>query len=312
MDFPNSNVDKNITEEGLLFPPGIVLILLLLTALFCGLIGNGLVYLISNLQGVELSSVLENLNENSPRNTRDFVRLANLISHLSTFTLPAVIVAVFIYRKQWLSFLKLDKKPLLYNILLGSFFIIAAFPVAQFTYWLNQQLPLPEWATQMEHTADGMIKGLLRMDTPVEFLFTLFIVAVLPAVGEELIFRGIVQQKLEENFKNPIIAIWLSAIIFSAIHFQFEGFLARMVLGAVLGYLFYWTRNLWVPIIAHFVTNALQVLAQYLSNGKLAEMEVSEIESAQIGATVIAGVILVALGLYIKKINQQRNQDPTT
>ena len=308
MDFPNSDPDKKIASAGGLFPPGIVLILLLLTALFCGLLGNGLVYLISHLKGIELTEMLAGLNENSPRATRDFVRWANLISHVSTFTIPALIVAYFIYRSKWLSFLKLNKKPKFNNILLGAIFLVAAFPIAQFAYWVNQQIPLPEWATQMEDTAGGMIKGLLRMDTPVEFWFTLFIVAVLPAIGEELVFRGIVQQKIEENFQNPMLAIWLSAIIFSAIHFQFEGFLARMVLGAALGYLFFWTRNLWVPIIAHFVTNAMQVVAQYASKGKLTDMEVETIESAQAGAIAVATIILIGLGFYLKKSNQQTEE----
>lgn len=311
MEIPNSDVDKNITEEGNLFPPGMVLILLLITAIFCSLLGNGLVYLISQFKGLDLTSVLAELSEKSPLSTRNFVRWANFISHIFTFTVPAIVVSIFLYRKKWLRFLKLDKSPILSNLLLGSLFIIAAFPIAQFTYWLNQQIPLPEWASQMESSADGMIKGILRMDTPIEFLFTLFIVAVLPAIGEELVFRGVVQQKIEERFKNSVLAIWLSAMIFSAIHFQFEGFFARMVLGAVLGYLFYWTRNLWVPIIAHFVTNGMQVVAQYLSDGSLTEMEIEQVETAQFGVTIIASIILVGLGISIKRANAVEDSSPT-
>lgn len=78
-----------------------------------------------------------------------------------------------------------------------------------------------------------------------------------------MLFRGIVQPKLTEHFKNPILGIWVTAIVFSAIHMQFEGFFPRMILGAMIGYLFYWTNNLWVPIVAHFVNNGLQVVVAY-------------------------------------------------
>jgi membrane protease YdiL (CAAX protease family) len=181
--------------------------------------------------------------------------------------------------------------------------MLSVFPVAQFTYWLNQQIPLPEWADTMEQKASGMLEGLMVMDSPWEFLFNLLVMAVLPAVGEELMFRGIIQQKMEEQTKNGHLAIWITAVIFSAIHFQFEGFLARMVLGAALGYLFFWTRNLWIPIAAHFLTNALQVFVRYAFADKMAEMQAEAEEAGNIPwASALMGLFLVFLvGHYLQQ-----------
>jgi len=93
----------------------------------------------------------------------------------------------------------------------------------------------------------------------------LLVIAAIPAVSEELFFRGIVQTKLVAYFKNPHWAIWLGAVFFSAFHFQFEGFFPRIVLGAVLGYLYYWSINLWIPIILHFFNNAMLVSAPFFA-----------------------------------------------
>ena len=304
MEFSEPSVGSPREEDHPRYPISTVLAFLLLAILFGGMIGTGLAYLVSTALGIDLNTAIQSLDSSSPRIDRDLVRFANLVSHLFTFTLPVLFVCIFLYRKRWLSILQLDKAPILANILLGTFFILAAFPVAQFAIWLNQQIPLPEWMIQKEDAANEMIKGILTMKHPVELIFTLFVVAVLPAIGEELVFRGMLQQQLQRLVK-PILAIWITAIIFSAIHFQFEGFIARMILGAVLGYLFYWTNNLWVPIIAHFVTNGIQVIGQYVSDGQFAEIEIKELEFNQLMITVFAAVILFTLGYLIKQRNTQ-------
>ena len=91
------------------------------------------------------------------------------------------------------------------------------------------------WADKFESQAEDTLKAILTMNTPVIFIFNLIIIAILPGIGEELIFRGILQKQIGLLFKSPVAAIWIAAFIFSAIHLQFEGFLPRMALGAVLG-----------------------------------------------------------------------------
>lgn len=277
--------------------------ILVAAAMFGSLLGSGLAYLIATLQGQDLVGLVAAAREDMPLDTRNTLRLINLASHLMTFTVSVLAVAVLLYRRDWLRFLKLDRAPQALLLIVSCFFMLSVFPVAQFTYWLNQQIPLPEWADTMERNASGMLEGLMVMDSPVEFLFNLLIMAVLPAVGEELMFRGVVQQKLEEQTLNGHLAIWITAGIFSAIHFQFEGFLARMALGAALGYLFFWTRNLWIPIAAHFLTNALQVFVRYAFTEKIAEMQAQAEEAGKVPwASALIGILLVfVVGQYLQQ-----------
>ena len=295
------------SSERFEFPPIMVLMILVVAAMFGSFFGSSLAYLIAMSQGQDLVSLIASVQENMPLHTRNILRSINLASHFMTFTFSVLMVVIFLYRKDWLRFLKLNRQPTATLLIASCFFMMAVFPVAQFAYWLNQQIPLPEWASKMENSATGMLEGLMVMDSPWEFLFNLLVMAVLPAIGEELMFRGIIQQKLEEQTKKPHLAIWVTAIIFSAIHFQFEGFLARMVLGAGLGYLFFWSRNLWVPIAAHFLTNALQIFVRYFFGAKVEEMQAQAEEISSVPwASALIGMILIFLtGQYLVKSKKE-------
>lgn len=287
-------------------PPMVILVLLILAAFMGVLIGGALVYGYSSSVGLELGTALSELDKNSPRHIRDFARIVNMISHFFAFTIPALTVAVLLFRSRWLAFLKLEKYPPIYNLVLGIFFILVSFPLAQFTYWLNKQIPLPDWVVQMETAAEGMIKSLLVMQSPAELFLNLVVMAVLPALGEELVFRGIVQQQFEKITKNGHLAIWITAIVFSAIHMQFQGFLPRLALGAVLGYTFFWTRNLWVPILAHFIINGMQVVAQYFAAAQLEKMDLDQANQAHWGSTFVSLALTIGIGYYLWLRNRTR------
>ena len=290
------------------YPPLMVIIVLLVAAMFGGLLGSGAAYLITTAQGTDLASVLESLREESTFAGRNTIRHVNLVSHFMAFTFPVLLVAIMMYRRDWYRFLQLDRAPSMGMALLGCVFMFGIFPVAQLALWLNEQIPLPNWASQLENNASGMLKSLMQMDSPWEFLFNLLVMAVLPAVGEELMFRGVIQQKLQKIVRNGHGAIWITAIIFSAVHFQFQGFLARMLLGAGLGYLFYWTRNLWIPIIAHFFINSIQISAQYFFSEQVESMQAEADKTDQIPwVGALFGILL--LFVFGRMIYQQSFTD---
>jgi uncharacterized protein len=117
-----------------------------------------------------------------------------------------------------------------------------------------------------------------------------------------MMFRGILQQQIGRLLKNEHVMVWLSAAIFSAIHFQFEGFFARMILGAILGYLFVWTRNLWIPMIVHLLNNSIQVIAIYAANIKPSEMDKMGGEDQMTWWMALISLILVIfVGNLIRK-----------
>ena len=153
----------------------------------------------------------------------------------------------------------------------------------------------------MEGEVSGMVQGLLVMESPGELLFNLLVVAVAPAIGEELVFRGVVQQQFYRIARTRGLAIWITAFLFSAVHLQFEGFLPRFLLGALLGYLFLWSKNLWIPILAHFFFNGLQVVGQYFAGETLEAMDTTQTNQPYWLAGISSLILIFWVGYYFQR-----------
>ena len=229
------------------------------------LLGSALNGIWATLADTDSQALIRSFGKDSPLKDRNLMRLFNLTAHFCTFTLSGILIGVVVFRRGWSREFGLSAgiKPvaLLSAALLG----LTIFPLAQAVYWLNQQIPLPEALVRQESKTDAMVAGMMLMDSGWELAFNLLIAALVPAVGEELIFRGLVQNQLEKQTGRTHLAVWITAVVFSAIHFQFAGFFARMLLGGVLGYTLVWTRSLWAPIALHFVFNGWQVAGAYLA-----------------------------------------------
>jgi len=153
-----------------------------------------------------------------------------------------------------------------------------------------------EWAKAKEGELKELTEYLTRFETMPGLLIGLVVIAVLPAVGEELLFRGLVQPKLHKLVGNHHLAIWLAAFLFSAIHLQFYGFFPRLLLGALFGYLFYWSGNLWYAIFAHFVNNGFTLLMLYLYQQEISDIDMEATESVAwpiVLAATVAGAFLL-------------------
>ncbi|MEP2025585.1 MAG: CPBP family intramembrane glutamic endopeptidase [Reichenbachiella sp.] len=150
---------------------------------------------------------------------------------------------------------------------------------------------------QMEEQGKLMTEYLTDFYSFPYFLLTMLVVAVVPAIGEELLFRGLIQKYLQRVWGNPHVAIWVTAMFFSAFHMQFYGFVPRMALGAFFGYLFYYSGNLWYASIAHFVNNGLTLLMIYLFQQGVVEFDIESTESMSIWSTlayvIIGGILFV-------------------
>jgi hypothetical protein len=167
-----------------------------------------------------------------------------------------------------------------------------------FPEWLKD---FEEWARQREEVAESVTKFLTQFSGANELAIGFLVIAILPAIGEELVFRGMLQPQLYRSSKNIHIAIWTSAILFSAFHLQFFGFVPRMLLGALFGYLYYWSGNLWMSIFAHFVNNGFSVLMLYLRQKGTVEMDIESPEAAPWQAVVGFTLLVVILLVYYKR-----------
>jgi hypothetical protein len=157
------------------------------------------------------------------------------------------------------------------------------------------------WAREREDLAESVTKFLTQFSNTNQFLIGLLVIAILPAIGEELVFRGMLQPQLHRTFGDIHIAVWISAIVFSAFHLQFFGFVPRMLLGALFGYLYFWSGNLWMSIFAHFVNNGFSVLMLYLRQQKVVEMDVESTAAAPWQAVAVFTILVVALLIYYKR-----------
>ena len=155
---------------------------------------------------------------------------------------------------------------------------------------------IEKWMKELEETAQALTDKMTNVDTIGGLLLNLLVIALIPAVGEEMTFRGVIQQSLTRRM-NPHVAIILSAAIFSFFHFQFYGFLPRLFLGILLGYMFYITGSLWTSILMHFVNNGAAVTLYYLGN--IGVIEDAEHWGETQNVWLIVASAVVTLGLII-------------
>jgi len=238
------------------------------------IIGSFLIFLVIGLItavpffGIQFSSFQNALNINNPDNI-GLIKYLQFIQHMGIFVVPPM-VAAYVFSKYPISYLSADTKSKFAVYLLATGIIIFAIPFINYTGALNAKMSLPaglagfeEKIKAMEESAGKMTEAFLNVKSIGGLFINLIIVALLPAVGEEFLFRGVLLRLFKEWTKNKHAAILISAFLFSAVHFQFYGFLPRFLLGALFGYLFVWSRNIWVPVTVHFINNGLAVLLYY-------------------------------------------------
>ncbi len=258
-------------ELSAIFPKRVQLVLLALLFMLCVILGTLITFLIESESGFSIQSA----GEMELLRNRGSLRLMLFISNATMFLFPGILFSVFLFRKKWLESVHGHRFPSIPEILISMVVIAASIGMIAYAFQLNKMIPLPEWMVSAEADSQGLINAALRMESPLELLVCLIIVALVPAIGEEWIFRGILQKRLYDWSKNEHLPVWIMAIIFSAVHMQFQGFIPRVLLGAMLGYMFFWSGSLWLPIIAHFFNNAFQVVIYYLSIRSGEEIDVT-------------------------------------
>ncbi|ACT94210.1 CPBP family intramembrane glutamic endopeptidase [Dyadobacter fermentans] len=227
--------------------------------------------------------------------------------HFFSYLLPTVIYWFYIERRTIGEF-STGRKPAWHIWALAVVVVLAFIPVnSKFIEW-NAAMDLPDalsglekWMRDKEDQLSVMTEFLTSYQSFGQLLIALFVVTLLPALGEEILFRGVVQTKLFQELRNIHVAIWLSAAIFSAIHFQFYGFLPRMMLGALFGYLYYWTGNLWVAVLAHFVNNGFVLVMMYLHNIGLVTINIEEARSMPVMLILASLLVSAAILGAIRK-----------
>lgn len=189
------------------------------------------------------------------------MKLVQAMSSVLIFFVPAAIFGFLTFRARPFYFLGLKRADRKQTYALAVICIVIAFP---FVVWLgdiNHQLPLPEWMTSLEKDATKQMQAFLKAENAMDIIINVLVIAFLPAICEEICFRGALQRIVIQITRSPWTGIILTSMFFSALHLQFQGFLPRMFLGMILGAIYWYSGSLWPSILAHFVNNAVQVVA---------------------------------------------------
>lgn len=162
-----------------------------------------------------------------------------------------------------------------------------------------------EWARQSEDMLKALTEHITNFTSFNQFLLAFVVIAIIPAIGEELLFRGLIQNMFSKAFANHHIAIWVTGFIFAAIHMQFFGILPRMFLGVLFGYLYHWSGKLSTAMIGHLVNNGLAIIVLYLAQTDVIKVSTEEMEQSAPWPVVILFVVITSflIRVFYKKFN---------
>ena len=242
------------------------------------------------------------------------MRWAQLAQSVLLFALPAIIAARM-FSGRPARYLKVAGSAAAGSYVFTVLLMATALPVINFLGEINQSMTLPgpfsaleAFMRQMENTAMQQTEAFLQVSSPGLLAINLLVMAVAPAVTEELLFRGIFQRLFIDWTGRSFIGIIITAVFFSAFHMQFFGFLPRFFLGVLLGLLFFWSRSLWLPILAHFANNAIVIIAYYYihNHSTMVEVETAGTSESSKQFLIWGSMLFLFFALLVYKFEQNR------
>lgn len=275
------NILKNTTGRQSFDNPW-VLLLILIAYVVVALIGFSVIsqLLIAAIYGYDLSEIAQLLtNPEKSSNARGPIMLMQGITSVGMFVATPVFFIYLNLHLRLKEFLQVPPnalRPVFMTVLIMLCFMISNSIIIE---W-NQGIDLPQflnwfedWAQQKELQLKELTEYLTSFTDPMQFLVGIFVIAIIPAIGEELLFRGLIQNLFQKIFRNHHTAIWLAAFLFGVMHFQFYGVIPRILLGALFGYLYHWSGSLPLAMLGHFINNGLTLILLYLSQLKILDFD---------------------------------------
>jgi membrane protease YdiL (CAAX protease family) len=244
----------------------------------------------------------------------DLLKGIQFLQVLGFFIFPAIICAG-LFSDNYKEYLHADN-PVYLPVAVWTFMsIIVVIPFLNFIYYFNQQMVLPAALSglenrlqEMEQGAAQLTEAMLSADNFGGLIFNVVLVCVLTAIGEEFMFRGVLQNLFGRVIRNSHAVIWTVAVLFSAFHLQFYGFLPRLLLGAYMGYLLYYTKTIWMPVLAHFTNNLSGVTTYYLFQNDPQQMHAMD----ALGTGSTEWLSVVSLVLFVFCFGQIRKKGNCT
>ena len=244
--------------------------------------------------------------------TEPSTRILAVIQDLVLFMLPALVTAMLITRLP-ATFLMIDRRPELKLLMWGLLALVFSIPAMETIIVWNNQIQLPpaleEQLRQAEMQAQQMIEVMLGGHNVGSLVMGILLVGMLAPLAEELFFRGCLQRLFTTGGMNIHLAVWITAIIFSAMHGQVYGFVPRMLLGALFGYAAVWSRSLWVPVLMHDLNNTLYVIGRYITQTN-SSLSLPETTALTTGTLLIAAASLLLTAACLLMMYRHRVKIP--
>jgi len=243
------------------------------------------------------------------------MKYLQVVQSIGLFIVPPFILG-WLFHGNTSDYLHLNKKITVSSFFLILFLTFAAAPFINFIGEMNMRMILPHWLSgveqwmkETEEKAAELTDAFLKVKGIGGLSFNLFMIALLPAIGEELLFRGVIQRIFTRMTRSHHGGIWIAAIMFSALHMQFYGFVPRMLLGVLFGYMLVWSGSMWLPIVGHFLNNAFAVIILFLIDKNMANPKLEEIGAGSDSYYLAAiSLVLILVFMFIIKKENSGNQ----
>jgi uncharacterized protein len=269
----------------------------------------------ASLFHIDLLSLFSPDYSHADQNLINALKFLNTFYMVGVFLTPALLLAYY-NRSKPLAYINLDKKISLTTVFQIILLLILMFPFLDWFIDFNNRMTLPDsmntiekWMRLKENEAVQLTDIFLKMNNIGGLLVNMVVIALIPAMLEEIYFRGILQKMLHNWLGNIHLTVIITAILFSAVHMQFFGFLPRVLLGLVLGYFFYWTGSLWAPVFVHFLNNAVTVIVVYLSHNHLINYETNTPMVHSNLVTIVSFGIAAVFFLFLANYYNKRRKN---
>jgi membrane protease YdiL (CAAX protease family) len=298
-------------------PPVKILLLVIMVGfflIFSSILAFVLAFPIFNLNLSELYEIIGNPEAENIHVLKFF----QVVQSVFLFIVPAAIAA-WLFSTDTAGYLKCRVSPSGYSLLLVTLSLVVAVPFMNSLAELNSGLDLPSWMDSIERKirameeSAGKITGLFLKSSNINgLLVNMLMIAILPAIGEEFLFRGLFQRLFTEWTRNKHIGIIISAFVFSFIHFQFYGFFPRFFLGLYFGYLLLWSSSIWVPVLAHFMNNGFAVIYYYYAPQPMGETAMDKLgtepsNNYTIYLSIFMTTMLIGL-IYLNEVRRRKSE----
>jgi uncharacterized protein len=260
------------------------------------------------------------LSDYSDQRTIFALKYFQIVNQLGVFIVPAILF-VILTDDRFSNYLRLDNGIKRFSVVFGCITLVVSLPFINWLVSVNNDIHLPEslsrienWMRESEDDAGRLTEAFLSTGTWGGFLINLVMIAGLAAIGEEMIFRGILLRLFKEWTRNIHLAVFIPAFLFSALHMQFYGFFGRLVLGMILGYLFVWSGSLWVPVIVHFFNNAMAVAISFAGNRGVVNADLETFGASDNTIVIASSIILTLLLMVVIHLHEKghfcKKKDP--